>query len=392
MDFAALTRKSGKILRKSLGRKMNPVIAFRKNKKMKKELKLFATDMDGTFLRSDRTFNHEKLKTILDAFDQQGLVFCASSGRQLLALEEMIFHDFRDQIAFVAENGGVVSYKGETIFAQTLSTEQIKAIVDLLARMTDSPKHDFLISGIKGSYCLPDVSDWFYAKAQIYYANVQKVSEIDAIDDQMIKVTTNFPEDKTAECERYITDTLAFARATTTGFTSIDIGSKGINKASGLAHLLAHFKWHPEQLAAFGDQMNDFEMLEYAGTAYAVSNACPEILNCADEIILSNDDDAVLVQIEKLMQEKNENEKLIHRFFTSESPLILKNFPAKTSKKLIVLQRIAQEFSQDKHYSSVEIDQRLKTISPDFATLRRALVDYQFMERTDDGRDYWLKK
>ncbi|MQW22711.1 MULTISPECIES: Cof-type HAD-IIB family hydrolase [unclassified Lactococcus] len=271
---------------------------------MKKQLKLFATDMDGTFLRSDRSFNHEKLTAVLDAFDERGWIFCASSGRQLLALEDMLFHDYKERIAFVAENGGVVTYKGETIFAQTFSHEQVQAVCDLLLSMKYSPKMDFLISGINGSYCLDGVSDTFWEKAKLYYANMQKVAAISDIDDEMIKVTTNFPEEKTAECERFITEKLAFARATTTGFTSIDIGSHGISKASGLAHLLAHFEWHPENLAVFGDQMNDYEMLQYAGTAYAVSNAFPDILDIADEVILSNDDDAVLVQMEKIINEK----------------------------------------------------------------------------------------
>ena len=49
--------------------------------------------------------------------------------------------------------------------------------------------------------------------------------------------------------------------------------------------------------------MNDFEMLEYAGAAYAVSNAAPEILAIADKVILSNDEDAVLLEIEKILEE-----------------------------------------------------------------------------------------
>ncbi len=259
--------------------------------------------MDGTFLHSDRTFNHDKLAHVLDEFDKKGYVFCASSGRQLLALENMIFNDFKDRIAFVAENGGVVSYKGQTIFAKTFTHEQTIKVCNLLQEMPYSPKEDFLISGIRGSYCLENVSDEFWQKNSLLLCKYQKkVKSIDEIDDDLIKVTTNFPEDKTSACERYITETLPFARATTTGFTSIDIGSHGISKASGLAQLLAHFDWHPENLAAFGDQMNDYEMLKYAGTAYAVSNAYPDILEIADEVILSNDEDAVLEQIGKIIK------------------------------------------------------------------------------------------
>lgn len=111
-------------------------------------------------------------------------------------------------------------------------------------------------------------------------------------------------EDHVLDCEQWITDRLSFVRATTTGFTSIDIVPNGISKASGLAHLLAHFNWLPENLAVFGDQMNDLEMFEYAGSSFAVSNAAPEILELADKVILSNDEDAVLVEIENILNEE----------------------------------------------------------------------------------------
>ena len=75
-------------------------------------------------------------------------------------------------------------------------------------------------------------------------------------------------------------------------------------QTSGLAHLLAHFNWLPENLAVFGDQMNDLEMFEYAGSSFAVSNAAPEILAQADKVILSNDEDAVLVEIENILNEQ----------------------------------------------------------------------------------------
>lgn len=267
---------------------------------MTTDLKLFATDMDGTFLRSDRSFDHEKLAVILERFEQLGWIFCASSGRQLLALEEM-FAEFTDKMAFVAENGGVVSYKNQMISSQSFSVSQISEIIQLLLEMPFSPNYDFLISGLQGAYALRGVSDTFFAKAQIYYANCQIVDSIEEIDDTMLKITTNFPEEKTYACETFITEELTYVRATTTGFTSIDIIPDGISKASGLSALIEHFGWTSKNLAVFGDQMNDFEMIEFAGTSYAVSNAIAEIIEISDQVIGSNDENAVLTEIEKII-------------------------------------------------------------------------------------------
>lgn len=265
-----------------------------------KDLKLFATDMDGTFLRNDHSYNHKKLAELIPRIQEKGHLFAASSGRSLLGLTE-VFAQYKEHMAFVAENGGVVAYKGEVLFAKALSVAQMQELIDALQEMPFSPQKNYLISGLKGAYYPVGVSEDYLAHAKLYYPNCQLFHDLAEIDDKLLKITTNFPEEHVRDCERWVTDRLDFVRATTTGFTSIDIVPNGISKASGLAHLLAHFNWLPENLAVFGDQMNDLEMFEYAGSAYAVSNAAPEILALADKVILSNDEDAVLVEIEQIL-------------------------------------------------------------------------------------------
>ena len=49
----------------------------------------------------------------------------------------------------------------------------------------------------------------------------------------------------------------------------------------------------PEDTVAFGDDLNDIEMLRFCGTGIAVANAIPEVQEAADEITLSNDEDGV---------------------------------------------------------------------------------------------------
>jgi hydroxymethylpyrimidine pyrophosphatase-like HAD family hydrolase len=49
---------------------------------------------------------------------------------------------------------------------------------------------------------------------------------------------------------------------------------------------------------AIGDMPNDVPMLEWAGRSYAVANAHPAVLDAADEVVGSNDDDAVAILIE----------------------------------------------------------------------------------------------
>jgi transposase-like protein len=70
----------------------------------------------------------------------------------------------------------------------------------------------------------------------------------------------------------------------------------------------------------------------------------------------------------------------------------LKSFPAKEKKKIIVLEEIAKNFSKGKTYSEKEVNRVLKRIYEDYATIRRALIEYGFIERTNDCSSYWIKE
>ena len=77
--------------------------------------KLVATDMDGTFLDANGTYDKKRLQKVLAGFKEKGILFVAASGRSLLALEDL-FSDFRDQMAFVAENGSALVVDGDLTF------------------------------------------------------------------------------------------------------------------------------------------------------------------------------------------------------------------------------------------------------------------------------------
>ena len=85
-----------------------------------------------------------------------------------------------------------------------------------------------------------------------------------------------------------------------------------------------------------------------------------------------------------------ERDHVIKVCFSSLEPLVLGQFPPKEKRKIIVLARIAQEFDKSKKYSEKEVNEILKAIFDDFATIRRYLIEYGFMKRTNDGAQYWL--
>ena len=65
----------------------------------------------------------------------------------------------------------------------------------------------------------------------------------------------------------------------------------------------------------------------------------------------------------------------------------LVSIPTQHSKRLVVLDRLAQDFEPGHHYTEREVNGILRGWHDDTAALRRHLVDDGFMER--DHGEYW---
>jgi hypothetical protein len=65
----------------------------------------------------------------------------------------------------------------------------------------------------------------------------------------------------------------------------------------------------------------------------------------------------------------------------------IETMPAKRSRRLLLLDLIAQAFEPGVRYPERQVSLFLGAVYPDYATLRRYLVDEGFLSR--DGGQYW---
>jgi len=79
------------------------------------------------------------------------------------------------------------------------------------------------------------------------------------------------------------------------------------------------------------------------------------------------------------------DERVLSNFLTEDGRL--HTIPAKRSKRLVILDRLAQEFEPGQVYSEQQVNEMLQRFHPDSAALRRYLVDDEFLTR--DGGYYW---
>jgi DNA-binding transcriptional ArsR family regulator len=67
----------------------------------------------------------------------------------------------------------------------------------------------------------------------------------------------------------------------------------------------------------------------------------------------------------------------------------LKQIPTKEKKLVAVLRWLATRFEPGKTYTEREVNAIIEQAHPDYATLRRELVDFHFLERQGGGGTYW---
>ena len=79
------------------------------------------------------------------------------------------------------------------------------------------------------------------------------------------------------------------------------------------------------------------------------------------------------------------DDRVLRNFMTADGRL--HTIPSKRAKRLIVLDHIAQSFEPGRTYQEPEVNAIIERFHPDYAALRRYLVDDQFLTREDNV--YW---
>ena len=83
-------------------------------------------------------------------------------------------------------------------------------------------------------------------------------------------------------------------------------------------------------------------------------------------------------------QEEDATQKLLQTFLEEGR---IKEIPAKRQKRLVILQWLVNQFEREVRYPEAEMNARLKQYHPDFAALRRYLIENGLMQR--EGGVYW---
>jgi Cof subfamily protein (haloacid dehalogenase superfamily) len=262
------------------------------------DLRLVVVDMDGTLLDEHGEVPDE-LWPLLDRLRERGIVFAPASGRQYATLVRT-FERAGPDLTYIAENGSYVVRAGTELASVVLEREFVVAAVELLRDLSRAG-HDLgvVVCGKQSAYTERD-DEQLLVHVRPYYAALETVPDLLAVEDEVVKIAVygfDGAEPVAAALARF----RETHQVVVSGEHWTDLMAAHANKGVAVARLQEELGITRAQTVAFGDYLNDLEMLDAADLSFAMENAHPEVLARARYVAPSHREQGVITTLTGLL-------------------------------------------------------------------------------------------
>lgn len=269
-------------------------------------IKLVITDVDETIVKEGSTELNPEFFEVIRQLTDKGIEFVAASGRHISSLS-LAFAPVADRIWFLAQNGSFIKKGDREIIPNPIPYEYVQEFWDELGKM-QAP------GGIaySATTCfVPFEGDEMYRWLDEGYHFTLKAMDgwnPPPEDETYVMLTMYHPEN----CEAYVNANLSRkwwdrGLVLAAGNNWVDLVPFGNGKGPALEQLCKELAIDPSDVMAFGDNMNDLSMIEFAGTGIAVENAKPAVKAAAQKIVPDYTKSGVLNELKALVKELSES-------------------------------------------------------------------------------------
>jgi Cof subfamily protein (haloacid dehalogenase superfamily) len=270
-------------------------------------VRLIALDIDGTLLDE---------KSQLPAINRDAVAEAVSRGIEI-ALVTGRRYDFATPIArqfpcpltMIVNNGALVkSSSGETHFMNLLPRDVAEHVLDEAGPFRELASVCFN-RPLKNQVIYERI-DWDDPLRGVYFQrNREYLAEMsplrDCLTEDPIQVMFTGYANQVREVESFLTQlpfTSDFSLAMTVydkrDFGLVDVIAAGCSKGATLAEWVRRRGWSRDDVMAIGDNLNDIEMLQFAGLPVVMGNGVPELKALGWPETLSNEQGGVAAAIE----------------------------------------------------------------------------------------------
>ncbi len=271
-------------------------------------LKLVATDLDGTFLKNDKSISAENLEA-LQMLGENGVLRVIATGRNLKKTREVIPENIPFDYIVFSSGAGVYDQRNEKfLYHQNLDPEVVQQLADYLIEL-DLNFH--LFKPVPENY-----QCWFHrgstpcAEFENYFSFHQAHSEplvpgqpINSEACQFLVVFANNPErfhvfkDEIEQRFKAV-KVVRTSSPLETGYIWMEIFHQSVSKGNGVKFVCDLLNIEHEFTLGIGNDFNDLDLLEFTNYSYIVENG-PEELKSRFLPTASNEESAFARAVRK---------------------------------------------------------------------------------------------
>lgn len=269
--------------------------------------KLFAMDMDGTLLNSNRTISQRNKDALTEAKTFNSKIVIAS-GRPVEGLLR-----YAQELNIVEKDQYMICFNGAVVYE--LDPLRIKVCNSLLGSEVKTLariSHDFgiLAHGFSTTRGLlvEEENPWTdiertYNEIDQHFTDFSQTPD----DEQFYKFMFCGTKEQLDYVEQNIDDLREKYTVVRSMFCFLEFLNKKSSKGHALAELCKAINLPIDQTVAFGDAQNDEHMLEVAGLGVAMGNAIEDLKEKSNLVTKTNDEDGVAIVIEDILQKQFKN-------------------------------------------------------------------------------------
>ena len=278
---------------------------------MMTKYKLIALDIDGTLADSDGRIT-ERTKEVVHRVAQTGATIVVATGRRFITAKPRVSQLDFPEVLLAPHNGAILKrFNGELLHHQLLSCTIAKKVVQISKELGLCP---VVFEGTQDSANIfvedygDQLSDWErgYLEENRPYLNwvdnlatdlpgdvIEIISVVPAA--KVDEITTIFQERLNGQVKP-IPVIIANGRLAFLGLSHAKVG-----KDLPLRYLAEKMEIQPSEILAIGDNYNDLDMLQFAGTGIIMENADEALKQHGFYVTASNDADGVAAALERFV-------------------------------------------------------------------------------------------
>lgn len=276
-----------------------------------KNTRLVVTDLDGTFLKNDRTISNKNLQA-LKLLGEKKIVRAVATGRNLKKVAEVLNNHVPFDYIVYSSGAGLYNWKEKTnIYNQNISVEtSAKLFQFFIERKLNfhafhpSPENH-LHWYFRGENFCEEFERYFdFNQNFASELNVKQLPETELCqflviikeDDKLFTEMKNEIESISSEIR-----VIRSSSPITKGYIWIEIFHHSVSKGNGVKHICELLNIDKSQTLGLGNDYNDIDLLEFTNYSFLTENAPVEIKHLFPNIV-SNENDAFAELIQPLVQ------------------------------------------------------------------------------------------